>query len=263
MLFVIATPAEKDGYYQAAQFAEKRAATYPALLTAPEVLDRTRSSLGLDMPASALIPMLTATNPTDSSLVEVAATAGTLELASQLAGTAAQNLADYAVDLEASGSSGSAVTIKLAVPAREPQYASSPSPLMLGALGGLAGGALGVMTALAINALRRRPRASGREAAATSTAATAPLDGHVHAGQPASLAAVPPTEPASAPLSDGTSDAGDEGTPPPSPEPTPQPSPEPTQPRNPSALTRRTARARRPTPRPPQRPRRAWWLVQP
>ena len=106
VLFVIATPAEKDGYYQAAQFAEKRAATYPALLTAPEVLDRTRSSLGLDMPASALIPMLTATNPTDSSLVEVAATAGTPELASQLAGTAAQNLADYAVDLEASGRLG-------------------------------------------------------------------------------------------------------------------------------------------------------------
>ena len=165
VLFVIATPADKDGYYQAAQFAEKRAATYPALLTAPEVLDRTRSSLGLDMPASALIPMLTATNPTDSSLVEVAATAGTPELAAQLAGTVAQNLADYAIDLEDSGNNRGAVTIKLAVPAREPQYPSSPSPLMLGALGGLAGGALGIIAALTTNALRRRPRSAGGEAA--------------------------------------------------------------------------------------------------
>ncbi len=193
VLFVIATPAEKDGYYQAAQFAEKRAATYPALLTAPEVLDRTRSSLGLDMPASALIPMLTATNPTDSSLVEVAATAGTPELASQLAGTAAQNLADYAVDLEASGNSGSAVTIKLAVPAREPQYASSPSPLVLGALGGLAGGALGVVAALTTNALRRRPRSSGGEALVASTPADPPHDGTVRAVQAASPAAARPT----------------------------------------------------------------------
>ena len=31
VLFVIATPSEKDGYYQSAQFAEKRAATYPSL----------------------------------------------------------------------------------------------------------------------------------------------------------------------------------------------------------------------------------------
>ena len=186
VLFVIATPADKDGYYQAAQFAEKRAATYPALLTAPEVLDRTRSSLGLDMPASALIPMLTATNPTDSSLVEVAATAGTPELAAQLAGTAAQNLADYAVDLEDSGNNRGAVTIKLAVPAREPQYASSPSPLVLGALGGLAGGALGVVAALTTNALRRRPRSSGGEALVHSILADPPHEGTVRAVQAAS-----------------------------------------------------------------------------
>ncbi|HYN65800.1 MAG TPA: Wzz/FepE/Etk N-terminal domain-containing protein [Ornithinibacter sp.] len=161
VLFVIATPADKDGYYQAAQFAEKRAATYPALLSAPEVLDRTRTALDLDLPASALIPMLTATNPTDSPLVEVAATAGTPVLAKELAGTAAQYLADYAVDLEESGTNVGAVRITMAVPAREPQYPSSPSPLVLGALGGLAGGALGVIAALLTNAWKRRPRSAG------------------------------------------------------------------------------------------------------
>ncbi len=172
VLFVIATPADKDGYYQAAQFAEKRAATYPALLSAPEVLDRTRTALDLDLPASALIPMLTATNPTDSSLVEVAATAATPVLAQQLAGTAAQYLADYAVDLEDSGTKVGAVTIKMAVPAREPQYPSSPSPFVLGVLGGLAGGALGVVVALTANAFGRRPR-GGAGARATLSAPAA------------------------------------------------------------------------------------------
>lgn len=152
VLFVIAGPADKDGYYQAAQFAEKRAATYPALLAAPAVLDRTRTQLDLDLTAAALLPMLTATNPIDSSLVEVAASADTPKLAQQLAGTAAQNLADYAVELEDSGEKADAVTVKLAVPARLPQYPSSPSPTVLGGLGGLAGGALGVVAALTANA---------------------------------------------------------------------------------------------------------------
>ena len=233
VLFVIATPADKDGYYQAAQFAEKRAATYPALLNAPEVLDRTRSQLDLDMPASALIPMLTATNPTDSSLVEVAATAGTPQLAQQLAGAAAQNLADYAVDLETSGTKAGAVTIKLAVPARAPQYPSSPSPMVLGALGGLAGGALGVVAALATNAVRRRPRngGSGGKDATISAAAEAPRDGTVHPSHAASHHGGHPDETTAAPRPAEPSDDSDAATRPRStdgsdadrPDPTPDP----------------------------------------
>lgn len=172
VLFVIAAPSEKDGYYQATQFAEKRAATYPALLTAPEVLERTRAKLDLDMPASALIPLLTATNPTDSSLVEVAASAPAPQRAQQLAGSAAEFLADYAVELEANGTKAGSVTIKMAVPARTPKYPSSPSSLVLGALGGLSGAALGVITVLFLNAVRRRPRLGGgstRQSAAGAT----------------------------------------------------------------------------------------------
>ena len=219
VLFVIATPADKDGYYQAAQFAEKRAATYPALLNAPEVLDRTRTALDLDMPASALIPMLTATNPTDSSLVEVSATAGTPELAQQLAGTAAQYLADYAVDLEDSGTKVGAVTIKMAVPAREPQYPSSPSPMVLGALGGLAGGALGVVAALTANAWKRRPRSGGKGKAAAVSApvvSAGPADagpsgpvGHAPASGGAHAAGHPAPTDAAAPIAaDDDTDPG-------------------------------------------------------
>ena len=170
VLFVIAAPADKEAFYPAAQFAEKRAATYPALLSAPQVIDRTRAELDLDLPASTLIPMLTATNPTDSSLIEVTATAATPKLAQDLAGTAAQNLADYAVDLEDSGTKAGAVSIKMAVPAREPLAPSSPSPKVLGALGALAGGALGVMAALVANAVGRRPRKEAVDHLAPATA---------------------------------------------------------------------------------------------
>ncbi len=156
VLFVIAAPADKEAFYPAAQFAEKRAATYPALLSAPQVIERTRAALNLDLPAPMLIPMLTATNPTASSLIEVTATASTPKLAQDLAGTAARYLADYAVTLEDNGTKVGAVSIEMAVPAREPTSPSSPSPMVLGALGGLAGGAIGVVTALVANAMRRR-----------------------------------------------------------------------------------------------------------
>jgi capsular polysaccharide biosynthesis protein len=180
VLFVIASPSDRDAVYPAAQFAEKRAATYPALLTAPEVLERTHDTLDLDLPASALIPMLTATNPTETSLVEVTATAGSPRLAQQLANTAADFLAQYAVDLEDGGTKGGAVTIEMAVPARAPQSSSSPSPVVLGALGGLAGGALGVVFALSAHAWRRR-RTGGRpvasQAPTVSDDSRVPVDG--------------------------------------------------------------------------------------
>lgn len=177
VLFVIAGPADKDGYYQAAQFAEKRAATYPALLSAPQVIDRTRDRLQLNLTPAALISMLSASNPTDSSLVEVAATAGNPQLARDLADTAADYLSSYAVELEATATKQAAVTIKKAVPAREPQFPSSPSPMVLGALGGLAGAALGVVAALVSTAWRRRPRRPADVGASDLTAAAAASSG--------------------------------------------------------------------------------------
>jgi capsular polysaccharide biosynthesis protein len=156
VLFVSATPADADGAFQAAQFADKRAATYPALLHAPEVLDRAGTDLGLDLPASALIRMVSATNPSDSSLVEVAATARTPDLAQKLAGTAATLLADYAVDLEDRSTKVGTVAITTAVPARVPLEASSPSPTVLGVLGGLLGGAIGVAVALTLATVAAR-----------------------------------------------------------------------------------------------------------
>jgi succinoglycan biosynthesis transport protein ExoP len=154
VLFVIAAPSEGDGWYQAAQFADMRAATYPALLHAPEVLDRTATAL--DLTPSALMAMVSAANPADSALVEVAATAGTPELAQKVAATAGTLLAEYAVDLEERNTQPGSVDITTAVPARVPTDPSSPSPMVLGVLGGLVGGALGIAAALTATAVSVR-----------------------------------------------------------------------------------------------------------
>jgi uncharacterized protein involved in exopolysaccharide biosynthesis len=42
VLLVMAGAPAENGYYQAAQLAEKRAGTYPTLIASPPVLDRTR-----------------------------------------------------------------------------------------------------------------------------------------------------------------------------------------------------------------------------
>jgi capsular polysaccharide biosynthesis protein len=179
VLIVMAGPENEAGYYQAAQFAEKRAATYPTLITSPEVLDRTASELDLTMSAGALTRAVTATNPTDTPLVEVSATASTPKMARDIADTAADNLADYAVQLEETGSRITTVTIQKAVPAREPSAPSSPGSSLLGGLGLLTGGALGVVLALVLRTVRGRGPASAAAAAQPAAAPPAPESAEV------------------------------------------------------------------------------------
>ncbi len=94
VLVVMAGASEQSGFYQAAQFAEKRAATYPTLVTAPEVVDATRESLDLPYSSTALLAMVTATNPTDTPLVEVAAMSPSPTEAKEIADSIADNIAE-------------------------------------------------------------------------------------------------------------------------------------------------------------------------
>lgn len=191
VLIVMAGPKDEAGYYQAAQFAEKRAATYPTLITSPEVLDRTATELDLTMSAGALTRAVTATNPTDTPLVEVSATASTPALARDIADTAADNLADYAVQLEETGSRITTVTIQKAVPAREPVAPSSPGSGLLGGLGLLTGGALGVVLALVLRTLRGRGPATAARPAAAAGAPPAPEADELPEEEPAPSPARP------------------------------------------------------------------------
>ena len=157
-LIVYAASSDNSGIYQAAQFAEKRAATYPVLVTAPEVVDATRETLDLPYSSTALLAMVTATNPTDTPQVKVAATSEFPAEAKEIADSIADNIAEYAIELEKSGARNTSVTIQKAVPAREPTSPTSPSPSILGALGFLAGGAGGVLLALLLRSLPSRRR---------------------------------------------------------------------------------------------------------
>jgi capsular polysaccharide biosynthesis protein len=171
VLRVTARPAGDDGYFQTAQFAEKLAATYPTLVAAPAVLDRTRSTLGLSDSIADLTEMVTAVNPTETSLVEISATDDTPTQAAKLADTIADNLAAYALTTE-KGGSRNAVTVAKVVPAREPTSPSSPGPVLLGGLGTLVGGGLGIGAALAGDARARR-----RERDRASASASGPEPG--------------------------------------------------------------------------------------
>ncbi len=152
VLVVMSGAPDEDGYYQAAQLAEKRAAMYPTLLASPQVVDRTRTELGLDIPTAALRSRLSATNTTETPLIEVSATAESPDLARRMADSAAGFLADYAIALEKKGSGNSEVSVQKAVPAAVPTAPSTPSPLVLGGLGLLAGLAAGVGLVLLLRA---------------------------------------------------------------------------------------------------------------
>lgn len=174
-LIVYAASSDNSGIYQAAQFAEKRAATYPVLVTAPEVVDATRETLDLPYSSTALLAMVTATNPTDTPQVKVTATSEFPAEAREIADSIADNIAEYAIELEKSGARNTSVTIQKAVPAREPTSPTSPSPSILGALGFLAGGAGGVLLALLLRSLPARrldPVRTGAEGGPTPRPAT-------------------------------------------------------------------------------------------
>ena len=115
VLIVYAASSDNSGVYQAAQFAEKRAATYPTLLTAPEVIDATRETLDLPYSSTALLGMVTATNPTDTPVLEVTAASTFPTEAKEIADKVADNIAEYAIELERSGARNTSVTIQKAV----------------------------------------------------------------------------------------------------------------------------------------------------
>ncbi|WP_377644490.1 YveK family protein [Oryzobacter terrae] len=220
VLIVMAGASDQSGFYQAAQFAEKRAATYPTLVTAPEVVDATRESLDLPYTSTALLGMVTATNPTDTPVVEIAATSPSPTEAKEIADSIADNIADYAIELERSGARNTSVTIQKAVPAREPTSPTSPSSTILGGLGLLAGGAFGVLVALVLRSIparRRDPAASGAERG--SLAGTAPASAPGSAFAAGSAAATATTAASSRwSLSPRRTEAGDEPSSPERPE---------------------------------------------
>lgn len=146
--------------YQAAQFAEARARSYPSFIVSTTVLDGVRADLGPDFTDARLREQLSASNPDGTPLVKVKATGESPEEARDLANSAARRLARFITDIEVVEGT-SPVVVEIAVQAGLPPYASFPKKSLFLALGASVGAAVGVVAVLAKGAMTSR-RAVGR-----------------------------------------------------------------------------------------------------
>lgn len=119
------------------QFAVARVKSYPELVQSPRVLRATISELGLDMDPRDLAKRVSASNPRDTVLLTVTATASDPVLAARIADAVALNVAELVGQLEDD------VELELTLPAVEPASPASPQVVVLLGLGLFAGLAVG------------------------------------------------------------------------------------------------------------------------
>lgn len=149
--------------YQAAQYAISRARTYPLFIGSQPVLEGVRSDFNGSVDVGDLQPRLSASNPVDTPLIQVTATAPTADEARDMANSAARHLARYITQIETVNGS-SPVTVEVAVQATRPSEQSAPRPLLIATLIAFAAGCFGLASLLLLDRLilptlaRRRRR---------------------------------------------------------------------------------------------------------
>ena len=125
--------------------------TYPELVKTEAVLQPVIKDLGLDMTTTDLADVVTATNPTNTFMVDISAEVGDPQQAADIANSVAKNLADQiSSDLynNSSSSNGSPIKLTVVQKAQTPTSQSSPNiPLYL-AVGLIFGIIVGVGVAL-------------------------------------------------------------------------------------------------------------------
>ena len=124
--------------------------TYPELVKTEAVLQPVIKDLGLDMTTTDLAGVVTATNPTNTFMVDISAEVGDPQQAADIANSVAKNLTDQiSSDLyNNSSSSGSPIKLTVVQSAQTPTGQSSPNiPLYL-AMGLILGLIVGIGVAL-------------------------------------------------------------------------------------------------------------------
>lgn len=141
------------------QLAQSRVKSYVNLGSWRSVADFAIDELGLDTAPEALVKQVSVTNPLDTTVLKVTASASTPEAAQALAEAWLRGMATEINDLE-SGSDGQpgAVTLSTGDSARLPTSPSSPNTRLNVMIGALIGLALGLGYALIRNQLDRRVR---------------------------------------------------------------------------------------------------------
>lgn len=154
---VFATYAGQSGQTQTtndmssgANYLNTQITTYPELVKTEAVLQPVIKDLGLDMTTTDLAGVVTATNPTNTFMVDISAEVGDPQQAADIANSVAKNLADQiSSDLyNNSSSSGSPIKLTVVQKAQTPTSQSSPNTPLYLAAGLILGLIVGIGVAL-------------------------------------------------------------------------------------------------------------------
>ncbi|WP_051515578.1 YveK family protein [Candidatus Blastococcus massiliensis] len=131
-----------------AQFINQRVGSYPDIAESLAVLGPVAEEMELDDSFEDLRGIVTATNPAETSQVNVSATTGSPEEAARIANAVAERFSETVETLEAPADGRSPVDLTVTDPATVPTSPASPDAVLLVALGLVVGLLLGLALAI-------------------------------------------------------------------------------------------------------------------
>jgi capsular polysaccharide biosynthesis protein len=143
-VFVASTSESTAGF----QFVTQRVKSYLDVADSPAVLERVIEDLDLDESLATLRQDVSATNPADTSQVNVSVVSSDPQRAADTANAAARRFATVVEELETPENGSSPVRLTVTGPASAPTSPEDPKPLLLLTLGLVVGLCLGVAAAV-------------------------------------------------------------------------------------------------------------------
>ncbi len=138
---------------QSAQFVNQRVKSYPAIATSDAVLRPVIARLGLDSSTTRLRGAVSASNPVDTSQIDITVTGADRTRVADIANAIAVEFSRVVEDLERPAVGGSPVGLTVTDPATVPTAPTSPLPQYVYVLGGAVGLLVGIAAAVARSTL--------------------------------------------------------------------------------------------------------------
>ncbi|WP_369136683.1 YveK family protein [Modestobacter versicolor] len=148
--------ASVDGGTSGSQFVNQRVTSYPQVADSRTVLAPVMDDLDLTESFADLRKRVSATNPVDTSQIEIVVTDGDAGRAAQIANAVAERFGTAVEELEQPGVGASPVSLTVTNPATVPASPISPVPTLLLPLGLVVGLALGAAAAVVRSRLDTR-----------------------------------------------------------------------------------------------------------
>jgi capsular polysaccharide biosynthesis protein len=148
--------ASVDGSTSGSQFVNQRVTSYPEVADSRTVLAPVIDELGLTDSFADLRANVTATNPVDTSQIEIVVADRDAGRAAQIANAVAERFGTAVEDLEEPQDGASPVSLTVTDPATVPTSPTSPVPTLLLPLGLIVGAALGAAVAIVRSRLDTR-----------------------------------------------------------------------------------------------------------